>query len=129
MLRINVGLLVTDLGQSLRFYVEGLGLELLRRREGADGTSSAVVKVGDQEINLFCNPNFIPPTNEWHRTDNFCLMMESGTMNELVAALDEAGLEIAKGPTERRDGAAVFLHDPDGIHVELQIKNSHQHSV
>jgi catechol 2,3-dioxygenase-like lactoylglutathione lyase family enzyme len=126
MLRIkgldHVGLLVTDLGQNLRFYVEGLGLELLR--EGADGTSLAVVKVGDQEINLFCNPNFIPPTNEWHRTDHFCLMMESGTMNELVAALGEAGLEIAKEPTEWRDGGTVFLHDHDDIRVELSIRNS-----
>ena len=128
MLRIkgldHVGLLVTDLGQSLRFYVEGLALEVLRRREGAAGTSSAVLKVGDQEINLSCNPNFIPPTNEWHRTDNFCLMMESGTMNELVAALGEAGLEIAKEPTEWRDGGTVFLHDHDDIRVELSIRNS-----
>ena len=128
MLRIkgldHVGLLVTDLGQSLRFYVETLGLELLRRREGADGTSSAVVKVGDQEINLFCNPNFIPGTNERHGIDHFCLMMESGTMNELVAALGEAGLEIAKEPTEWRDGGTVFLHDHDDIRVELSIRNS-----
>jgi glyoxylase I family protein len=128
MLRIkafdHVGLVVTDLDRSLRFYVEGLGLELLRRREGAGGTSSAVLKVGDQEINVFCNPDFIVGMNELHRIDHFCLMMESATMNELIAALREAGLEIAEGPTERRDGAAVFLHDPDGVRVELQIKNS-----
>jgi hypothetical protein len=88
------------------------------------GTSSAVLKVGDQEINVFCNPNFIAGTNELHRIDHFCLMVESATMNELIAALREAGLEIVEGPTERRDGAAVFLHDPDGVRVELQIKNS-----
>ena len=108
----------------MRFYVEGLGLELLRRREGAGGTSSAVLKVGDEEINVFCNPNFIAGTNEPHQIDHFCLMAESATMNELIASLHEAGLEIVEGPTERRDGAAVFLHDPDGVRVELQIKNS-----
>ena len=128
MLRIkaldHVGLLVTDLDRSLRFYVEGLGLELLRRREGASGASSAVLKVGDQEINVLCNPNFIAETNELHRIDHFCLMVESSTISELIAALREAGLEIVEGPTERRDGVAVFLHDPDGVRVELQIKNS-----
>ena len=94
------------------------------RRERASGASSAVLKVGDQEINVFCDPNFIAGTNERHRIDHFCLMMESTTMSELIAALRDAGLEIAEGPTERRDGAAVFLHDPDGVRVELQIKNS-----
>ncbi len=41
----HVGLLVTDLDCSLRFYVDGLGMELTRRRE-----SAAVVKIGDQEL-------------------------------------------------------------------------------
>jgi hypothetical protein len=45
-------------------------------------------------------------------------------MSELISALHDAGLEIAEGPAERRDGAALFLHDSDGVHVELQIKNS-----
>jgi catechol 2,3-dioxygenase-like lactoylglutathione lyase family enzyme len=87
----HVGLVVTDLDQSLRFYVEGLGLELLRRRERAGGTRSVVLKVGDQEINLVCNPNLIAGTNELHRIDHFCLMMESATMSELITALHEAG--------------------------------------
>ena len=89
------------------------------------GESSAVLKVGDQEINVFCNPNFTPGVIEPHRIDHFCLMMDVATMSELIAALREAGLEIADGPTERRDGAALFVRDPDGVRVELQIKNSH----
>ena len=121
----HVGLVVADLDRSLRLYVEGLGLELLRRRERTDGESSAVLKVGDQEINVFCKPNFTPGVIEPHRIDHFCLMMDVATMNELIAALREAGLEIADGPTERRDGAALFVRDPDGVRVELQIKNSH----
>ena len=45
----HVGLIVTDLDRSLRFY-KALGLELLRRSERCTG-SSAVLKVGAQEIN------------------------------------------------------------------------------
>jgi glyoxylase I family protein len=120
----HVGLVVTDLDRSLRFYVEGLALELLRERELAGGAGSAVLKVGDQEINVFCNPHFIAGSNEAQGINHFCLMMERSTMGELIAAVREAGLEIAEGPTERRDGAALFLHDPDGVRVELQIKNA-----
>jgi hypothetical protein len=50
--------------------------------------------------------------------------MERATMSELIAELHEAGLEIADGPTGRRDGTALFLHDPDSVRVELQIKNA-----
>ena len=97
----HVGLVVADLDRSLRFYVEGLGLELLRRRERTDGESSTVLKVGDQEINVFCNPNFTPGVIEPHRIDHFCLMMDVATMSELIAALREPGW---KSPTDRLSG-------------------------
>jgi catechol 2,3-dioxygenase-like lactoylglutathione lyase family enzyme len=55
--------------------------------------------------------------------DHFCLTVAYQTVDELVAALCEAGIPLARGPTPRRDGAAVFVSDPDGISVELQLKN------
>jgi catechol 2,3-dioxygenase-like lactoylglutathione lyase family enzyme len=114
----HVGIRVTDLDRSLRFYVEGLGLELLRRREGA-----AVVRVGDQEINMFCAPELVADLNQPHRIDHFCLTVDYADAGDLIAALGESGIEIARGPIERRDGVAVFVSDPDGVRVELQIKN------
>jgi glyoxylase I family protein len=118
----HVGLMVSDMDRSLNFY-QRLGLELLRRSEqGAAGASSAILKVGDQEINIFCNPN-LPPANRDDRQgiDHFCLMMESATIDDLVGALHQAGIDIVRGPISRRAGAAVFVDDPDGVRVELQI--------
>jgi lactoylglutathione lyase len=115
----HVGLLVADLDRSLRFY-EALGLELLRRRDGA-----AVLKIGNQEINMFCVPDpGVGGADMSRGLDHFCLEMESGSIDELMSAVRAAGLEIVRGPIERRDGSALFLCDPDGVRVELQIKNS-----
>jgi len=120
----HVGILVTDMDRSLRFY-QSLGLELLRRRDDEAGASSAVLKVGDQELNMFCVPDLAAAgTDEPHRLDHFCLEMQSASMDDLMAGLRAAGIEIAKGPIARRDGMALFLHDPDGVRVELQIKHS-----
>jgi catechol 2,3-dioxygenase-like lactoylglutathione lyase family enzyme len=113
----HVGILVADLDRSLRFYVDGLGMELMRRREGA-----AVVKIGDQEINMFANPG-LPAGSEPQRIDHFCLTVDYADADALIAALHEAGIAIARGPIARRDGTAFFLRDPDGVQVELQIKN------
>jgi hypothetical protein len=36
--------------------------------------------------------------------------------------LRQGGIDIVRGPVERRDGTALFIHDPDGVRVELQLK-------
>jgi catechol 2,3-dioxygenase-like lactoylglutathione lyase family enzyme len=121
----HVGLVVADLDRTLRFYVDGLGLELLRRRDQDGGRSSAVLRVGSQEINLFCDPAVTGSAGAApRRLDHFCLEMDYATMGELVAALRDAGMPITSGPVTRRDGAGLFLSDPDGVRVELQIKTA-----
>ena len=57
--------------------------------------------------------------------DHFCLIMNAASAEHLIADLRQAGIEIVRGPEERRDGTAVFVHDPDGVRVELQLKKQH----
>jgi catechol 2,3-dioxygenase-like lactoylglutathione lyase family enzyme len=121
----HVGLTVTDMDRSLGFYCGVLGLELLRRSaKDAVGLASAVLKVGDQEINMFSDPAFAPVRRDDNPggIDHFCLEVESATIDDLVGALREAGVEIAKGPVQRRDGTSLFVSDPDGCRVELVVK-------
>jgi catechol 2,3-dioxygenase-like lactoylglutathione lyase family enzyme len=116
----HVGIMASDLDRSLRFYVEELGMELLRRREGA-----AVLKIGDQEINIFqAVDRSVARGDAPCGMDHFCLTVAYDDVGELIAALGDAGVEVTRGPTSRRDGAAVFVSDPDGVRVELQIKNA-----
>lgn len=117
----HVGLIVTDMDRSLRFYSEGLGLELLRRRgEGRDGF--AALKVGAAEFNVFCNPEAVG-ADAPQRVHHLCLAMDCATIDDLTMALRDAGIAIASGPVKRSDGNALFVLDPDGLRVELLVKD------
>lgn len=120
----HVGLKVTDMDKSLRFYCDGLGLELLRRSDKGPGIASAVLRVGTQEMNLFSNPSFAagPSADDPPGLDHFCLEIDSASIDELVAALARAGIAVAKPPVKRSDGVSLFVSDPDGCRVELIVK-------
>jgi catechol 2,3-dioxygenase-like lactoylglutathione lyase family enzyme len=121
----HVGLKVSDLDRTLDFY-ERLGFTVLRTKgPAADGERSAVIQIGSQELNVFSHPAFAPASKE-NRVgmDHFCLEVEATSIEEVVGELCAVGIDIVAGPTKRRDGSSVFVHDPDGVRVELQLKNA-----
>jgi catechol 2,3-dioxygenase-like lactoylglutathione lyase family enzyme len=119
----HVGLKVTDMDKTLDFY-QRLGLTLLRTSgPDADGLRSAVIQVGSQELNVFSVPEFVS-SGEENRVgmDHFCLSVDAASIDDVIADLRQAGIAVVRGPVERRDGAALFVHDPDGVRVELQLE-------
>ena len=119
----HVGLKVTDMDRTLRFY-QRLGLTVLRTSgPNADGLRSAVIQVGRQELNVFSHPDLgAPSTENAAGLDHFCLIVDAPSVDAVIAELREAGIDVAKGPEKRREGMALFVHDPDGVRVELQLK-------
>jgi catechol 2,3-dioxygenase-like lactoylglutathione lyase family enzyme len=105
----HVGIIVTDMDRSLRFYIDGLGLELLRRR-GAGRDGFAALKIGHFEFNVFCNPA-LASEGMPQRVDHLCLAMDYATIDDLIAALHAAEIDIASGPVKRSDGNALFVRD------------------
>jgi len=91
----------------------------------AEGERSAVIQVGSQELSVFSHPAFAPASKE-NRVgmDHFCLEVEATSIEDLVGELCAVGIDIVASPTQRRDGSSVFVHDPDGVRVELQLKNA-----
>ena len=119
----HVGLTVTDMDKTLDFY-RRLGLTILRTSgPNADGLRSAVIQVESQELNVFSRPELVASVKE-HPVgmDHFCLTVDAASIDDVIASLRQAGIDIARGPIERRDGTALFVHDPDGVRVELQLK-------
>jgi catechol 2,3-dioxygenase-like lactoylglutathione lyase family enzyme len=121
----HVGLKVTDMDRSLRFYCDGLGLKLLRRKDKAPGIASAVLAVGTQEMNLFSNPEFAanPTDDDPPGLDHFCLEVASASIDEVMTGLARAGITVAKPPVKRSDGVSLFVSDTDGCRVELIVKD------
>ena len=120
----HVGLKVTDMDKTLDFY-QRLGLTLLRTAgPHADGGRSAVMQAGDQELNIFSSPELVSTrVDNPVGMDHLCFVVDAASIDAVVAGLRQAGIDVVKGPEKRRDGAALFAHDPDGVRVELQLKN------
>lgn len=115
----HVGLLVTDLERSIQFY-EALGVELAHQPRRPGG--AAVLRLGNAEINMFCDPSSANP-GAAQRVDHLCLEIEAATIEEVMVELDASGIAVARGPITRSNGTALFVHDPDGAHIELLVKH------
>jgi catechol 2,3-dioxygenase-like lactoylglutathione lyase family enzyme len=120
----HVGLKVADMDKALDFY-QRLGLTVLRSSgPNAEGVRTAVIRVGNQELNLFSGPGVAGSGLENPiGMDHFCLSVDAASIDNVVADLGRAGIAVARGPIKRRDGMALFVHDPDGVRVELQLKH------
>jgi lactoylglutathione lyase len=115
----HVGLVVTDLDRSIQFY-EALGVELVRRPRRPGGAT--VMRFGNAEFNMFCNPDAID-CSERQRVDHLCLEIDAATIEDVMADLGAVGIAVARGPVPRSDGTALFVHDPDGARIELLVKH------
>jgi catechol 2,3-dioxygenase-like lactoylglutathione lyase family enzyme len=114
----HVGLIVSDMERSLRFY-RALGAEFIRHPRRPGGAT--VLKIGGAELNVFCNADAAATATQ--RVDHLCFEMDCTDTAELLADLSTAGIAVARGPLERSDGMAVFVHDPDGTRLELLVKD------
>jgi lactoylglutathione lyase len=106
---------VVDLEKSLAFYREALGLQVLRRREGADFT---IVFMGDNEgghqleltwLKNFGKPSYNLGDNEFHlafTTDDY---RAAHTLHEKMGCIcyENKGMGI------------YFIADPDGYWLEI----------
>ncbi len=115
----HIGIVVTDLERSLRFY-EALGVELVRRPRRPGGAT--VLRPGNADVNMFCNPASTD-CGERQRIDHLCLEMDAATIDVVIEGLAAVGIAAAGGPVARSDGTALFVHDPDGARIELLVKH------
>jgi lactoylglutathione lyase len=108
---------VSDLGRSLDFYCNQLGLREVRRHENAAGryTLVFVAAPGDESALIELTWNWDP--EQYGEARNFGhIAYEVDNIYALCERLRNAGVTINRPP---RDGRMAFVRSPDNISIEL----------
>ncbi|MFZ1108322.1 MAG: VOC family protein [Rhodomicrobium sp.] len=108
---------VTDIGQSLDFYVNKLGLKEARRFESPQGRYTLIYLAapGDENAQVELTHNWDPETYGEGRNFGH-LAYEVDDIYEICQRLKDAGVTINRPP---RDGRMAFVRSPDNISIEL----------
>ncbi len=110
---------VSDLDQTIRFYTNVLGLEVLERKTSPRGSQLAFLKAPNSEelIELTSFPPSGPVTVQ---EDLVHLAFQVESLDETIASLNAKGVKVTDGPTQTSSGSRfIFIDAPDGYEVEL----------
>lgn len=115
---------VTDLDRSLRFYGDGLGFQVVSRKEHAEGKFTLVfLRAGDDAEDgprLELTHNW--ETDRYERGDAFGhVAYHVDSIAGVQARLKKHGYDLSWGPGKTPDGRRnmAFVDDPDGYEIEL----------
>lgn len=113
---------VTDLGQSLRFYCDALGLRELRRYDSEQGRYTLVFLAapGDDDAQVELTFNWDPEPYGIGRAFGH-LAYQVDDIYAACQRLVDHGVTINRPP---RDGRMAFVRSPDQIPVELLQKGA-----
>lgn len=108
---------VTDIEQSLKFYRDALGLQVLSRRDNDKGRFTLVFLAapGDTEAQVELTHNWDPEVYTGGRNFGH-LAYEVDNIYASCQRLMEHGVTISRPP---RDGRMAFVRSPDQISIEL----------
>lgn len=120
---LHTMLRVGDLEQSIAFYTDVLGMQLLRRKDYPEGKFTlAFVGYGSEEENAV-----IELTHNWD-TDSYDLgdgyghiALEVPDVYAACDAIRARGGKITREPGPMKHGSSIlaFIEDPDGYKIEL----------
>jgi len=110
---------VSDMDQTIAFYRDVLGLEVLERKTSPRGSHLAFLAVpNSQELIELCS---FPPSGPVKvQEDLVHLAFEVDNLDDTMAELSRKGIKITDGPTRSSSGSRfIFIDAPDGYEVEL----------
>lgn len=110
---------VSDIDQTLSFYVDALGLEKTREFESGDGATNVYV-AGESDIEIQFKHDSEKPAPKPSGFDHTAITVDD-TDAEVERLVEETGCTVRRGPltSESANARVAFIEDPDGYGVEL----------
>ena len=110
---------VSDMDQTINFYTNVLGLEVLERKVSPRGSHLAFLKVPNSE-ELIELTSFPPSGPVIVQEDLVHLAFQVESLDETLVSLNSMGVKVTDGPTQTSSGSRfIFIDAPDGYEVEL----------
>ena len=105
--------------QTINFYTNVLGLEVLERKVSPRGSHLAFLKVPNSE-ELIELTSFPPSGPVIVHEDLVHLAFQVESLDETLVSLNSMGVKVTDGPTQTSSGSRfIFIDAPDGYEVEL----------
>ncbi len=110
---------VSDMDQTINFYTNVLGLEVLERKVSPRGSHLAFLKVpNSEELIELCS--FPPSGLVTVQEDLVHLAFQVENLDDTIEQLGTKQIRITDGPTTISSGSRfIFIDAPDGYEVEL----------
>ena len=116
----HIHLFCSDLGSTERWFTEGLGAELVERRDSR-GVPGVVLRLGGAQVLLRPareGENLAPAGARHFGTDHFGL--EVSDVDATVAELERRGVFIEVAPWDFSPRSRIaFIKGPDEVRIEL----------
>jgi lactoylglutathione lyase len=110
---------VSDMEQTIAFYTNVLGLEVLERKTSPRGSHLAFLKVPNSE-ELIELTSFPPSGPVKVQEDLVHLAFQVESLDDTIASLHAKGVKVTDGPTQTSSGSRfIFIDALDGYEVEL----------
>ena len=116
---------VNDLEKTVRFYVDVLGLQEVRRHKSPRGSELVFLKAPESEelIEICYFPTSGPVQVQADLTH---LAFQVDSLEEFGKHLAAKGLKYSDGPTVKPDGSGfAFIDAPEGYEIELMQRARH----
>ena len=110
---------VSDMDETIAFYTDVLGLDVMERKVSPRGSHLAFLKVPNSEelIELCSFPESGPVKVQ---EDLVHLAFEVENLDATIASLNHRRIRITDGPTRTSSGSRfIFIEAPDGYEIEL----------